>query len=81
MLPQTNDNPFGGGEKLRLVKFRKCDNALFVVMTVCRPNSKLWRACRAIGRNNRRGHMNGRYAGVPTNSRSSGIPRSLVRSA
>jgi hypothetical protein len=35
----------------------------------------------AIGRNNRRGHMNGRYAGVPTNFRSSGIPRSLARSA
>jgi len=30
---------------------------------------------------NRRGHMNGRYADVPTNSRSSGIPRTLARSA
>jgi hypothetical protein len=39
MLPQTNDSPFGGGEKLRLVKFRKCHNALFA-MTMCRPNSK-----------------------------------------
>ena len=38
-MPQTNDSPFVGGEKLRLVKFRKCHNALFA-MTMCRPNSK-----------------------------------------
>src|SRR5271167_58675 len=39
-LAQTNDNPFLGGEKLRLVKFSKCRNVLFVV-TVRRPNSKI----------------------------------------
>jgi len=44
------------------------------------PENAWWRACRATGRNNRRGHMNGRFAGVPTNSRSSGIPRTLARS-